>query len=450
VTDKRYQVFISSTYDDLKEERLEVLNSLLEINCIPVGMELFPSSSTEQFDYIKRLIDDSDYYVVIIAGRYGTLAENKRSYTENEFDYALEKKVPILAFIHSQPGSLEAWRVDAEHKKELDDFRTKAKTGRLVKYWTTSTDLAKKVVTALHNAFDKKDRIGWIRADQLNTLRDEYEILTSSKNRAYFAEKLALEKQIVEQKANIAELRIQLRNAKAISHAKGQAHAKEMARLMKDLAGAQKSPASSLAPYKKSKFVSKGEWTNLYQGFGGLDWLVLNVDKQNKRALLIAKDIVETRAYNTGGGETTWAKCSLRKYLNGEEFRKRFSTEEWERISETENANLDNPWYAEGKGGDGTKDKVFLLSIAEAVKYFGGSKVLRNKSLASMYNDSGIDEGNNEKRAVKSRDNGIWWLRSPGNTERTAANVDNDGGISLGGLGILTDGGVRPALWLNL
>ena len=69
---KRYQVFISSTFVDLKAERLAVLNQLLSINCIPVGMELFPAADEEQFAYIKKLIDESDYYVVIIAGRYAS------------------------------------------------------------------------------------------------------------------------------------------------------------------------------------------------------------------------------------------------------------------------------------------------------------------------------------------------------------------------------------------
>lgn len=42
----------------------------------------------------------SDYYVLII-GRYcGTLIEKEKiSYTEKEYNYALMKRMPILAFI---------------------------------------------------------------------------------------------------------------------------------------------------------------------------------------------------------------------------------------------------------------------------------------------------------------------------------------------------------------
>lgn len=152
MADKRYQIFISSTYADLKKERLAVLNSLLSMNCVPVGMELFPSSNNEQFEYIKRLIDSSDYYVVIIAGRYGSLAADGLSYTEKEFDYALAQGVPIYAFIHEHPENLATKRVD-EYQKELKAFKKKAETGRLVQYWTTPSNLATKVATSLHVAF---------------------------------------------------------------------------------------------------------------------------------------------------------------------------------------------------------------------------------------------------------------------------------------------------------
>jgi hypothetical protein len=45
---RRYQVFVSSTYEDLKEERQHVIQALLETKCIPLGMELFPAASMEQ------------------------------------------------------------------------------------------------------------------------------------------------------------------------------------------------------------------------------------------------------------------------------------------------------------------------------------------------------------------------------------------------------------------
>jgi Domain of unknown function (DUF4062) len=80
--DKRYQVFVSSTYTDLKDERRSIIQELLETDCIRSGMELFPAADEEQFEFIKKIIDDCDYYLLIIGGRYGSTAPDGVSYTE--------------------------------------------------------------------------------------------------------------------------------------------------------------------------------------------------------------------------------------------------------------------------------------------------------------------------------------------------------------------------------
>jgi len=71
--DKKYQVFVSSTYEDLRPERQEIMHALLELDCIPSGMELFPAASEDQWTLIRGVIDDCDYYVVVIGGRYGSV-----------------------------------------------------------------------------------------------------------------------------------------------------------------------------------------------------------------------------------------------------------------------------------------------------------------------------------------------------------------------------------------
>ena len=86
--EKRYQVFVSSTYADLKQERQHVIQALMEMDCIPAGMELFPAADEEQWEFIKRIIDDCDYYLLIIGGRYGSTTPEGISYTEKEYDYA--------------------------------------------------------------------------------------------------------------------------------------------------------------------------------------------------------------------------------------------------------------------------------------------------------------------------------------------------------------------------
>ena len=87
--EKRYQVFISSTFNDLHEPRQEVMQALLELDCIPAGMELFPAANDDQWTLIKRVIDDCDYYIVIIGGRYGSIGPSGKSYTQMEYELSL-------------------------------------------------------------------------------------------------------------------------------------------------------------------------------------------------------------------------------------------------------------------------------------------------------------------------------------------------------------------------
>ena len=79
------------------------MHVLLELDCIPSGMELFPAANDSQWELIKGVIDDCDYYVVIIAGRYGTMGPNGVSCTEMEYRYAVEKDKPVVAFLHGDP-----------------------------------------------------------------------------------------------------------------------------------------------------------------------------------------------------------------------------------------------------------------------------------------------------------------------------------------------------------
>ena len=95
---KKYQIFVSSTYEDLKKERDQVIKAILEMGHIPVGMEMFSAADEQQWEIIKKQIDESDYYVVIVAHRYGSM-DGEVSFTEKEYDYAVSKDIPVLGFV---------------------------------------------------------------------------------------------------------------------------------------------------------------------------------------------------------------------------------------------------------------------------------------------------------------------------------------------------------------
>ncbi|MGB7319270.1 MAG: DUF4062 domain-containing protein, partial [Planktotalea sp.] len=102
--EKRYQVFISSTFQDLQGARQEVSQALLRADCFPAGMELCPAADEEQFEFIKTVIDQSDYYILISAGRYGSIhPKTGLSYTEMEYDYAVETEKPVIRLLHKDP-----------------------------------------------------------------------------------------------------------------------------------------------------------------------------------------------------------------------------------------------------------------------------------------------------------------------------------------------------------
>jgi len=163
--EKKYEVFISSTFIDLKDERESVMRAVLELGCFPAGMELFPAGEASQWEVIRTWIDRCDYYVVLVAGRYGSVDEDNLSYTEKEFDYAVHRHIPVLAFVHGDPDSIPVGKTDKSDEawKRVEAFRKKVSSGRTRVEWRNPDDLAKKVMQALINAFENHPRPGWVR-----------------------------------------------------------------------------------------------------------------------------------------------------------------------------------------------------------------------------------------------------------------------------------------------
>lgn len=163
--DKRYQVFVSSTYEDLQDERKEVMQALLELDCIPCGMELFPASDEDQWSLIRRVIDDCDYYILIIGGRYGSMNAAGISYTEMEYRYALETHKPIISFLHKLPDSIPSGKAEKseEGRNRLQAFKALAQL-KMVKYWTSPADLGSVVSRSLNKLIKQYPAIGWVKA----------------------------------------------------------------------------------------------------------------------------------------------------------------------------------------------------------------------------------------------------------------------------------------------
>jgi hypothetical protein len=167
VLTKRYQVFVSSTYDDLRKERQQIIRTLLELDCIPSGMELFPASDEVHPSLTRQVIDDCDYFIVLIGGRYGSVGREGKSYTQMEFEYAVATHKPILAFIHGSPGRLPAERLEQERdlRVKLDEFRKLVKEHGTCSLWHSAQELGTLVSASMTRLMKYKPAIGWIRAN---------------------------------------------------------------------------------------------------------------------------------------------------------------------------------------------------------------------------------------------------------------------------------------------
>ena len=175
IIQKKYQVFISSTYNDLIDERREVIQALLELDCIPTGMELFQASDMDQWNWIKQVINDCDYFIVIIAGRYGTIHEDYGiSYTEMEYRYALEIKKPIIGFLYKNIDALPVSKseTDPEIKKKLSEFRSFV-SRKLIKYWSNEYELSGAVTRSVIQIIKTVPMPGWIKADNLPDIKKQ-------------------------------------------------------------------------------------------------------------------------------------------------------------------------------------------------------------------------------------------------------------------------------------
>lgn len=175
---KKYSVFISSTYQDLMEERKEVIQALLELDCIPIGMELFPASDNDQWTLIKELIDECDYYILIIGGRYGSQNKDGISYTQMEYEYAVKIGVPVISFLHKNTDQISIGKTDKNPDKEIKliEFRNLA-SEKMVKFWTSPQELGSVVSRSLIKLIKTKPRTGWVKSDKISSSEASIQIL---------------------------------------------------------------------------------------------------------------------------------------------------------------------------------------------------------------------------------------------------------------------------------
>ncbi|MGB8507724.1 MAG: DUF4062 domain-containing protein [Pyrinomonadaceae bacterium] len=178
--EKRYQVFISSTKFDLESIRSGISLALLNEKYIPVGMEQWGATPMDSWSLIKKFIDQCDYYVLIIGGLYGSInKETGLSFTESEYDYAVEKKIPVFAFLHKNIKTLSGAKVEssAKRRRMLESFRKKVEDWS-VSFWEDEKQLLTLIPSKLNKTVGDFDRPGWIPGNSVpENLQHELEAI---------------------------------------------------------------------------------------------------------------------------------------------------------------------------------------------------------------------------------------------------------------------------------
>lgn len=191
--EKKYQIFLSSTYTDLVEERESIIKAVLELYHIPIGMEMFSAEDEDQWEIIRRTIEVSDYYILVLGLRYGSKTSDGISFTHKEYNYALEKKIPVLAFLMNETVALSGDKRD-DNLCDIKEFRNAVLTNsKMAQFWETKDQLIKNVSVSLMKQIMQKPGIGWIRGDNTvvsESLSNELSIL--SKENRELREKITL------------------------------------------------------------------------------------------------------------------------------------------------------------------------------------------------------------------------------------------------------------------
>lgn len=192
---KKLQVFISSTYIDLIEERQAAVQAVLDAGHIPAGMELFKAGNTSQLETIYKWIDNSDVYMLILGGRYGSIEEKTgKSYTQLEYEYAIDKGLPVFSvvlrddFLKRKSDILgEERTIEKSNVSQYNNFKNLVMS-KIVREVSDCKDIMLAVHTTLKDFMEEYKFVGWVRsnstelnADLLKQINDMSNLISDLK-----------------------------------------------------------------------------------------------------------------------------------------------------------------------------------------------------------------------------------------------------------------------------
>ena len=175
---RKLQVFVSSTFTDLIEERQAAVGAILKAGHIPAGMELFTAADRSQMDIIKNWIDESDVYMLILGGRYGSIEPTTgKSYTELEYDYAVEQGKALFAVVIKEEALEKKVKehgtdfLERDEPKSLSEFKKKV-LSNISSFFEDVKDIRLCVHESLSDFSANRKLKGWVSADEIIDTHD--------------------------------------------------------------------------------------------------------------------------------------------------------------------------------------------------------------------------------------------------------------------------------------
>jgi hypothetical protein len=194
---RKLQIFVSSTYEDLIEQRLAAMEGILKAGHIPAAMEQFSPGDETAWERVRNWIDASDGFMLILGGRYGSVEPaSGKSYVQLEYEYAIERGKPFFSLIVSDrhhEERVKQFGLDVDertYRAEYQQFR-RSVSERLCGSWSDTKDIQLAILQKLSEWAQKPDLVGWVRGDEVSSAETANELARLSRENRELRTQLA-------------------------------------------------------------------------------------------------------------------------------------------------------------------------------------------------------------------------------------------------------------------
>ncbi len=173
-----FTTFVSSTFLDLRAERERLVRVLLGRQCVPLGMEFFPSVGTSQWPIILESLEAADFCVFVVAGRYGTISDEAGiSWTHREFREAVAMGKPLIGLLHGAPETLSMDRSEGtpEGRSLLAAFRREVEEHTVCRYFNTDADLVDALTMSIAALRESGKIQGWVPVGENGVVQQDFD-----------------------------------------------------------------------------------------------------------------------------------------------------------------------------------------------------------------------------------------------------------------------------------